>query len=299
MRRYSKVTFIIFLINLIFCQILVLAQEKKDSVTEISPALSLVYLCTSNDTVILTAALNARTEKGYFALENAEIGFSASAGGESKLLGKARTDYEGNAILKVPVKSGIPLDREGKTTYTATFAGKGQYLPGSETTTAKLARITVTFSKADSIRNINVTVTHADNNGKIMPVTKETVNIYIPRLFSSLKIGEITLDENGKGTIECPSHIVGDSLGNIQVIAKIEENDIFGNVQGQSSITWGIPKQYYLAERPTRELWTPVAPVWMIITLIIMLTGVWAHYIYAVIQLIMIKRHSKEKKQYF
>jgi hypothetical protein len=43
-----------------------------------------------------------------------------------------------------------------------------------------------------------------------------------------------------------------------------------------------------------RELWTPIAPLWMIITLIIMLTGVWAHYIYAIIQLVLIKR-SKNK----
>jgi hypothetical protein len=82
------------------------------------------------------------------------------------------------------------------------------------------------------------------------------------------------------------------------VIAKIEENDNFGNVQGKSTVSWGIPKQYFLAERPARELWTPVAPVWMIVTLIVMLLGVWGHYIYAVIQLVIIKRHSKQKKDY-
>ncbi|HZX63428.1 MAG TPA: hypothetical protein VFE66_09465, partial [Bacteroidales bacterium] len=96
------------------------------------------------------------------------------------------------------------------------------------------------------------------------------------------------------GKVEYTMKLVGDSLGNIIVLARIEENDKFGNVQGQSSISWGIPKQYYLAERPTRELWTPIAPIWMIVTLITMLTGVWAHYIYAVIQLIKIKQISKK-----
>jgi len=47
-----------------------------------------------------------------------------------------------------------------------------------------------------------------------------------------------------------------------------------------------------------RELWTPIAPVWMIVTLIIMLAGVWGHYIFAVIQLIIIKHQSKQKKDY-
>ena len=113
-------------------------------------------------------------------------------------------------------------------------------------------------------------------------------------MFNLLKIGETDLDEAGTGKVEYPGKLVGDSLGNIIILARIEENDMFGNVQGQSSISWGIPKQYYLAEKPSRELWTPIAPIWMIVTLIIMLTGVWAHYIYAVVQLIKIKQISKK-----
>jgi len=61
-------------------------------------------------------------------------------------------------------------------------------------------------------------------------------------------------------------------------------------------INWGVHKQYYKAEVPSGKLWTPIAPLWMIITLIIMLAGVWAHYFYAVYELIMIKRLSKKEK---
>ena len=111
-----------------------------------------------------------------------------------------------------------------------------------------------------------------------------------------LKIGEISLDDAGTGTLEFPKEIVGDTLGNLSVLARIEENDNFGNVQGQNVVNWGVHKQYYKAEVPSRELWTPIAPLWMIITLIIMLAGVWAHYLYAVYELIMIKRLSKKEK---
>jgi len=38
------------------------------------------------------------------------------------------------------------------------------------------------------------------------------------------------------------------------------------------------------------------APLWMIITLIVMLTGVWAHYIYAIYELIIIKFHKEKDK---
>jgi hypothetical protein len=293
MKGFKKIPCFLLLI-LVCLQVKVFSQEKKDSLSDITTKLSLLYLNTSNDTIVLTANLYISKDDGPFALENAWIEFTASAGNDIKELGKIKTDDQGNAVLKVHVKSGLPKDKDGKTVFTVKFNRKGKYLPSSENTTAKPARISVTFSKEDSLRFIKVSAKQVAINGQLTPIQKEKVIVYIPRLFNLLKIGEIEVDDNGEGQINCPDKLVGDSLGNLTFIARIEENDIYGNVQGQSSITWGIPKQYYLAEKPSRELWTPVAPIWMIVTLIIMLTGVWAHYIYAVGQLIKIKFAKKK-----
>jgi hypothetical protein len=108
-----------------------------------------------------------------------------------------------------------------------------------------------------------------------------------------LKVAEISLDSTGIGTAEFPRDIIGDSLGNLTVVAFIEENDVFGTVQGSSTNNWGLHKHLISPDRPSRELWTPIAPLWMIVTLIIMLLGVWGHYVYAVVQLVMIKKSSK------
>ena len=89
---------------------------------------------------------------------------------------------------------------------------------------------------------------------------------------------------------EFPTSIIGDSLGNVLVISRLEDHYDYGNVEVSGEIKWAIPKKLLTAERPVRELWTPIAPLWMIITLIIMLSGVWGHYIYAIIQLIKIRR---------
>jgi hypothetical protein len=298
MKSYKKISLVVFLIALVFNQNDLIGQEKKDSVVEVTPNLSLVYMSNSNDTVILTANIYVRRETGSFALENAEIGFTISNGKEIKNLGIVKAGYDGIATMKIPVKSGLLKDKDGKTTYTADFSGKGDYLAVSATITVKLAQIQLTFSKEDSIHTIHIKVTQKEGNDEIKPVPSETVGIYVPRMLSDLKIGEIALDENGMGSLEFTGGLVGDSLGNLIVIAKIEENDNYGNVKGQSTVSWGIPKQYFLAERPARELWTPIAPVWMIVTLIVMLAGVWGHYIFAVIQLVIIKRHSKQKKDY-
>ncbi len=294
MRILQKATCIFLLAFMALSQNSAFTQEKKDTVTELNPRIFFLYQCTSNDSIALSASISVKREEGPFALQNAILEFSASAGTETRVLGKGKTDIDGTVILKVPVNAGLPVDKDGMTTYTVSFGGKGKYTKAAESTSAKLAKITVNFSKEDSIHYIHVKATQVEKNGVTAPVKKEKISVYVPRMLSLLKIGEFDLDDNGEGRIEYPEKLVGDSLGNITVIAKIEESDKYGNVQGQSIISWGIPKQYFTAEKPTRELWTPVAPIWMIITLIIMLTGVWAHYIYAVFQLVMIKIMRKK-----
>jgi hypothetical protein len=271
------------------------SQDQADTATSVSAKIVLNYLCTSNDSVKLTAGITFRREADIIALENAGISFTASDGTIIKDLGIAYSDQFGNAVLKAPL-AGIPATREGMVTYTASFAGKGKYEPAEATFSAKPARIKLSFNAEDSLRIMKLVATSRNEKGEEVPAGKETVSIYVPRLFSLLKIGEVSLEEDGTGLFEFPGDIVGDTLGNLEILAKIEEHDLYGYVQGRGIINWGVHKQYYKAEVPSRELWTPIAPLWMIITLIIMLLGVWAHYVYAVYELVMIKKLSKKDK---
>jgi hypothetical protein len=271
------------------------AEEKTDSTNvPVESRLALNYLC-SADSVILTATLSIKKGDLTLGLENALVGFVASGGATNLTLGNAKTDQEGNAVFKTPV-AGLLADKDGMVSYLAKFKGNDKYPDAEASFTAKPAKIKLFFSIEDSVRILKVSATQKNEKGEEVVIPKETVLIYVPRLFSLLKIGEIALDETGTGTLEFPKEIVGDTLGNLVVLAKIEEHDKFGFVQGRNTINWGVHKQYYKAEVPSRELWTPIAPLWMIITLLIMLAGVWAHYMYAVYELIMIKRLSKKDK---
>jgi hypothetical protein len=271
------------------------AEEKPDSTSApVESRLMLNYLC-GPDSVFLTATLSIKKGEVTRCLKNATVEFTVTTGESPKILGKAVTDQEGIAVFKTPV-AGLPGDKDGMISYGARFAGTAKYPAADGSFKAKPVKILLSFSIQDSVRVLKVVATQKNQKDETVPVAKETVLIYVPRIFSLLKIGEIPLDETGTGTLEFPKEIVGDTLGNLTVVARIEENDNFGNVQNQNVINWGIHKQYYKAEVPSRELWTPIAPLWMIITLIIMLAGVWAHYIYAVYELVMIKRLSKREK---
>jgi hypothetical protein len=272
---------------------ILIAEEKPDS-TPVAPEtrLSLNYLCIGPDSVTLTATLLVKRGDLTFAMKNATVSF-ATTGTQDIPLGNQKTDQEGIARFTFAI-AGLPGDAAGMINYKAVFSAKGDYPEAEATVAAKPARLSLLFSIEDSVRIMSVTATQKDSKGADVPVPGETVSVYIPRLFSLLKIGEVSLDESGKGTFEFPKEIVGDTLGNLVVLARLEEHDVFGFVQGKNTINWGVPKHYYKAEVPSRELWTPIAPVWMIITLIIMLLGVWAHYFYAVYELVMIKKISRK-----
>ena len=129
-----------------------------------------------------------------------------------------------------------------------------------------------------------------------LSLADDDLYFYVPRMFSDLMIAEGWFEENGEGYVEFPSDIIGDSAGVVEVIARISEHFDYGYVEKRGFINWAVPFHAVVREVPARELWTPIAPLWMIITLIIMLAGVWGHYIYAIYQLHKIKKLGKRSK---
>ena len=128
-----------------------------------------------------------------------------------------------------------------------------------------------------------------------MPVAGQKVNIYVERMLSLLRISEESTDEKGIIKFEFPRDLPGETNGAVVVIAKIEDNEKYANVEVTGSREWGIPVDHSIIEAH-RALWTQIAPMWMIITLSILLTGVWGHYIYVIIQMVMIKKEASKPK---
>jgi len=152
--------------------------------------------------------------------------------------------------------------------------------------------LNMTLTEVDSIKTVTVTATTLDN-GKEIPVAGETVSVFVPRMFSNLMIGDITLDDTGTGTLEFPSDLPGGKEGNLTIVAAFIDNATYGNVEKREVIHWGVPTDYLPTSH--RALWTQRAPRWMIYTLSVLLAGVWGHYFFAIISLIRIKIDAKRK----
>jgi hypothetical protein len=157
----------------------------------------------------------------------------------------------------------------------------------------------VSFSEQDSIKTITINGTTVKDD-KTVPVAGEVVKVYIPGMFSMLNIAEATLDDNGSASVEFPPDLPGDSIGNLNILFRIEESQLYGTVEKSVIQKWGVPTSWSVPDTH-RALWTKTPPWWMIITLSILLAGVWGHYMYAVISLILIKKDAnrlKNKEEY-
>ena len=269
------------------------AQSKADTTTPATTVLRFACTSTSDDSLQLQATISVKHEEGSTNLANAQVSFySVEKDGDVKI-GQAKTDVHGVAVLKIPAHNKYARNDQQMLSLKAKYDGNTKFEASEGEFGIKPAKLKVSFYEEDSVRFVKVEGTQLNANGTETPITEGTVIVGVPKMLSILKIAEITLDSTGMGSAEFPKDIIGDSLGSLTVVAYIEENDIFGNVKASADNTWGLPKHLISPDRPSRELWTPIAPLWMIITLIIMLAGVWGHYVYAVVQLVLINKSSK------
>jgi hypothetical protein len=242
----------------------------------------------------LIVKLSSDSDEGEYFVEGIPVQFFLTDGEESLILGEAISNIDGIAELNIPDGNVVyPKDGEGYIYFTAIYEGGDAYWEAEEEIMVKDVSISLLFEEAEDEKTIYFEgVIHGPEDD--LPLADDDLYFYVPRMFSDMRFAEGWFEEDGSGFVEFPATIIGDSTGNVLVMARIEDHYDYGNVEVSEMVSWAMPKRLISAEKPVRELWTPIAPLWMIITLIIMLTGVWAHYIYAIVQLIMIKR-SKDK----
>ena len=207
-------------------------------------------------------------------------------------LGTSTTDPEGKAVLEGVPFSNLLLTPNHQ--FNLAFELAGDYLLESpEQFTFSDMEMKLTFEEIDSVKQIVAMMYSWDDDGNQIPLEEIDAYLYVPRLFSLLPIGDVYTDEEGLGTAKFPTDLPGDKNGELEVILKVEDHDQFGNVAVSATTDWGVPGQPEVSRLP-RALWSPDAPLWMWITFIILMTGVWGHYLWIIVNLYRIKSHTSD-----
>jgi len=157
----------------------------------------------------------------------------------------------------------------------------------------RTADINIEFHEDDEIKLITATIMETFGDSLGAPVPDLDVYFYVERTFNPLPIGDIfnTTDEEGKVTIEFPADLPGDSLGNVNLIVKIQESDEFADAEISRVINWGVPLE--MDDRDSRRsLWAAGAnaPIPLMILVNSLILIVWSIIIYMVYELYKISK---------
>jgi len=269
-------------------------SNAQDSIAEKkAPDLTFVFKKIGEKGFELKARLSLFENRIDFPISGEKIKFILGSDSIITIDGNI-TDKDGYAIAFINPGVKLPKNQEGIIVGRADFEGNMLYEPVQAEVSFIETKISLEFLLVDTIKTVKVTASKINKDDTESPLTGETVTISIQRMFSRLPISDVTIGDDGTATAEFPLKIPGDSLGNVDVVAFIAENEIYGNSESSDTIKWGIPKQEVLITH--RALWTQIAPMWMIVSLTILLIGVWAHYLYVIIQLILVRNKNKQLK---
>lgn len=264
-----------------------LAAQDSVSTNGYKVSISLKVVKNNDGARTFTSKLTGEGDKGTFPVYEAEVNYYNEADGGKVLIGKGKTNKDGIVSFTAEKETKYRKDKTGLITVKSVFDGSGK-IPGAEATVNfKDLNLTLELSEKDSVRTILINANSVGANDEQIPLKETTVNVYIQGLFSKLKVGDCFL-ENGQGSFKFPDNIPGDENGKTKIFVRIEENENFGDVEKVETAKWGQHRSGFI--EPTRSLWSSGAPLWMIITLTILLVGVWSHYLYAIIQLIKIRK---------
>ncbi len=267
------------------------AQESVNHKTR----LKLDYQKNSENKIVLTSELSVKLKR-YTSYAGVPVKFYSGIDTAKVLLGEVITNNEGVASFIISSDEDVSRNDDGFMNFSVEYEGNDTTKSCSSEAAAKEAELKLVFYQKDSLKFIEVTaLENGFQDEADMPIGELGVKFFVKGTFSLLKFNERKTDENGKVQVEFPADIPGDTAGFVIVVAKIEDDESYGNVVAMGKINWASPIQPVVEKQ--RGLGDTDAPLWMVYTLIILLSVVWFHYLYVIIQVFRIKRDAKKQEK--
>jgi hypothetical protein len=258
------------------------AQKTQKKTTRIA----LEYIKNYDKTESLVATLRVKDPK-YIALNDVVVQFYSVYDTSKILLDKIRTNENGEAIFLLDDNPKILKDTSGVMSFEVEYFGDKSKNSSKRKLSVKQANLEMSFLQKADVKSIEVSANEIGLDGEPIPIEGITLQFYIKGTFSLLNFAKEKTDEDGIVQVEFPVDMPGDTAGVLTILVKIEENRTFGTIESRGKMNWAI--QLEPTKEKQRGLGDTDAPLWMVYTLIILLSAVWFHYFYVIFLIIKIK----------
>ena len=215
------------------------------------------------------------------------------------LINKVMTDSNGKAKAIIPPALKPTWDASSTHKFIAIAEGTSKE---EETTTESeitKAKILIDTSNNDGTRSVNVQVMKFENDNWV-PVKDVDVRIGVRRLGGDLKIGdEETYSTDSLGQVAGEfkrDSLPGDRMGNLTLVAKVEDNDQLGSLTIEKTVPWGVYIKP-VSNFGERALWAArgKAPVWLMFMAYSIILAVWGVIFYLIFRIVKISKLGMEE----
>lgn len=242
----------------------------------------------------LMATVKYKEDRSYVPVKGVKVDFYVLyEEGEEKYLGTSYSLTDGSIIFVLPefLKKTVFLKREAS--YIARIENNEKFKDQEAEITVQRSEIRLLTEVVDSIKTVSFFVGTYDSLMNLIPVADVSGKIFVKRLFGDLPIMkdfEVT-DEEGFLRIEFPNDIPGDENGNLEIIARVDDNEDFGTLVATKMVPWGTIT-IKNDEAIKGELWSSRknAPIYLVVISVAILAIVWGIILYILILLMQINR---------
>jgi hypothetical protein len=159
----------------------------------------------------------------------------------------------------------------------------------------KVATLKLDFIKSDSTKTCKATLI-SDS----LPVKGVEVHLYAKRLYTLLPVDKVVAtDENGEASFNFPMDLPGDKNNTITVIAKVEKNETYGNVETLAEVKWGVVSKSESYNWSNRSLSASreKAPMFLVVASTLIILVIWGTILFIIFQLVRIKKSVRQIKK--
>ncbi|HYM93629.1 MAG TPA: hypothetical protein VET23_05775 [Chitinophagaceae bacterium] len=286
--------------NLLVIPVLIIsnAAASQDSVSK-TPVLNLSYFSSDNKIPYLLVQSKWKISKKFEPAQGIAVKlYLDSVSSTLALNDKVNTGESGEAIVLIPPSLQTAWEAAAKHKFIAEATGNKDFDGISSEVEITKAKIEIDTSTDGGTKNITAIVTELQN-GKWLPAKGVEMKIGVKRLQSDLKVGDdesYTTDSTGSVKAEFKrDSLPGDDKGNILLVAKVEDNDQYGNLSVKKTVPWGVVIKHKNTFNE-RSLFATrnKTPIWLLFMAYLIIGIVWGTLIYLIIQLFKIKKLGKE-----
>jgi hypothetical protein len=262
------------------------AQVKKDNLI-----LGLGYFNDNNQVQYLKANTKAKIEGKFRQVSGITVRFYISSESPANLLGRATTDEHGQATIAIPATAKDEWNKSSSPSFLVISDSTPLY--SAVTTTIDLTKARIKLDTAGDKKIIALLV--EQKGTQWVPVKGVDMKIAVRRLGGDLDVNETpsyTTDSLGLVNADFKRlDLPGDSAGNLVLIAKVEDNDLFGNLSTERTVPWGTSTNY-VSDYNKRSLFARAGrpPLWLLWMASSIALSVWVVIFYLFLQIWKLKK---------